>query len=387
MGQIKGLSFENKNTPIIKNFVLVYEAEGLKPLFQELMCWNYYLGESLMICKQQVLKVFLHKKIWNKMGLKGLKNLCDSNNKTFTEAIKEINRVKASFDVQELTLKSVKKIFSELKSAAKSYGYFDMAYLEEAYKKSTKDKFLENRLKKIEKTKDEVKEVFNEIFFTKNSCWDVLLRALSKKFSIPKDDLEFYLEKELFDLFLGKQISSDEINRRKKVYAFKPEFLRGSEAEDFISNFDSLNFEGNESLIKGIISNVGCGVVKGRVKIININYENFNETNKKIQEMNQGDILVSRTTDPSLIRACKKSSAIITDVGGMLSHAAIVTRELNIPGIVGTQNASKILKDGDLVEVDTNNGYVKIIKKSKKYCVLKSLRYAQCVALVPEQGL
>ena len=56
--------------------------------------------------------------------------------------------------------------------------------------------------------------------------------------------------------------------------------------------------------------------------------------------------------------AMKKAKAIITDHGGMTSHAAIVSRELSIPCIVGTKIATRVLKDGDLVEVDAERGVV-----------------------------
>ena len=59
--------------------------------------------------------------------------------------------------------------------------------------------------------------------------------------------------------------------------------------------------------------------------------------------------------------AMKKVSAIVTDMGGVTSHAAIVTRELKIPCIVGTRNATQILKDGMQVEVDAFTGTVKIL--------------------------
>jgi len=59
----------------------------------------------------------------------------------------------------------------------------------------------------------------------------------------------------------------------------------------------------------------------------------------------------------------KKASAIVTDEGGLLSHAAITSRELNKPCIIGTKVATKVLRDGDLIEVDANKGLVKIIKK------------------------
>ena len=64
---------------------------------------------------------------------------------------------------------------------------------------------------------------------------------------------------------------------------------------------------------------------------------------------------------PALIKA----AAIVTDEGGVTSHAAIVSRELGIPCVVGTKIATKVLKDGDLVEVDANNGIVKILKRAK----------------------
>jgi len=60
--------------------------------------------------------------------------------------------------------------------------------------------------------------------------------------------------------------------------------------------------------------------------------------------------------------AMKKAAAIVTDVGGITSHAAIVSRELQIPCVIGTGNATKIIKDGDRVEVDANNGFVKLLK-------------------------
>jgi phosphohistidine swiveling domain-containing protein len=77
----------------------------------------------------------------------------------------------------------------------------------------------------------------------------------------------------------------------------------------------------------------------------------------------KGQILVTEMTRPEFIQIIKKSKAIITDEGGLTCHAAIVARELKIPCMVGSKIATKVLKDGDLVEVDANQGVVKIIKK------------------------
>lgn len=82
-------------------------------------------------------------------------------------------------------------------------------------------------------------------------------------------------------------------------------------------------------------------------------------------KMNKGDVLVSIATNPDIVPAMKKAAAIVTEQGGVTSHAAIVSRELNTPCIIGTKIATRVLKDGDLVEVDANKGVVKILKKGE----------------------
>lgn len=97
-----------------------------------------------------------------------------------------------------------------------------------------------------------------------------------------------------------------------------------------------------------------CGHAKGFVKIV--------ESRKDMAKMKKGDILVSRSTNPDIITAMEKAAAIVTDMGGITCHAAIVSRELKKPCVIGTKIASKVLKDGDILEVDANQGTVKIIK-------------------------
>ena len=84
---------------------------------------------------------------------------------------------------------------------------------------------------------------------------------------------------------------------------------------------------------------------------------------KQIGEFKEGEILVSSMTIPDFLPAMKKAAAIVTNEGGVLCHAAILARELQKPCIIGTQFATHILRDGDYVEVDANNGIVKFIKQ------------------------
>ncbi|OGH71083.1 MAG: hypothetical protein A3C90_00485 [Candidatus Magasanikbacteria bacterium RIFCSPHIGHO2_02_FULL_51_14] len=76
-------------------------------------------------------------------------------------------------------------------------------------------------------------------------------------------------------------------------------------------------------------------------------------------DINAGDILICRMTTPEYLPLMKKAAAIVTDLGGILTHAAIIARELKKPCVIGTKIATKVFKDGDMVEVDAERGIVK----------------------------
>lgn len=109
----------------------------------------------------------------------------------------------------------------------------------------------------------------------------------------------------------------------------------------------------NLSEIKGVIASKGK--IKGKVKIIR-DYTDF-------QKFNKGDILVAPYTNPNFLPLIEKASAIITNIGDLTSHAAIISRELNKPCIIDTKISTQVLKDGDEVEVDANSGTIRIIKQ------------------------
>lgn len=101
--------------------------------------------------------------------------------------------------------------------------------------------------------------------------------------------------------------------------------------------------------LKGQVAN--RGYAKGKVKLLLTSSGNV--------DFQEGDVLVTGMTTPDFVPFVKKAAAIITDEGGVTSHAAIVSRELNKPCIIGTKIATKWLKNGDLVEVDAEKGVVK----------------------------
>lgn len=83
---------------------------------------------------------------------------------------------------------------------------------------------------------------------------------------------------------------------------------------------------------------------------------------KEMYKVQKGDILIASETTPEYVPAMKMAGAIVTDMGGITSHAAIVSRELQVPCVIGTKFATKVFKDGDLIEVDAMKGTVRKLK-------------------------
>ncbi|MBI2097422.1 MAG: hypothetical protein HYT46_00590 [Candidatus Vogelbacteria bacterium] len=112
--------------------------------------------------------------------------------------------------------------------------------------------------------------------------------------------------------------------------------------------------------IQGIV--VNPGIVSGRVVILPETIE-MAELKKIDSVMNRGNILVAKNATPKLIVLYKKAGAMVVEQGGLLSHAVKISRELKIPCVIGVAKATEILQTGDLVEVDANEGTVRILDK------------------------
>jgi phosphohistidine swiveling domain-containing protein len=99
------------------------------------------------------------------------------------------------------------------------------------------------------------------------------------------------------------------------------------------------------------------GRVRGQVRIV--------LTDQDMLDMTPGEILVTTSTTPSLMLAVEKAAGIVTDEGGMLCHAAIVSREFDIPCVIGTDNATRRLRTGDTIDMSASEGKVKIISRAQ----------------------
>lgn len=108
--------------------------------------------------------------------------------------------------------------------------------------------------------------------------------------------------------------------------------------------------EATGSEVKGTVASKGP-IITGTARVI-LGPSDF-------MRFSEGDILIANETTPDFVPLMKKAAAIVTDTGGITSHAAIVSRELKKPCVIGTKVATKVFKDGDMVEVDAEKGIVR----------------------------
>ncbi|WP_424358846.1 phosphoenolpyruvate synthase [Methanocella sp. MCL-LM] len=119
-----------------------------------------------------------------------------------------------------------------------------------------------------------------------------------------------------------------------------------------ITTIQKREAKGGKVLGEIILEGLGAspGVASGKVKVV--------DSMDTLDRVLEGDILVTKMTTPDMVPAMKRSAAIITDEGGLTCHAAIVSRELGTPAVVGTKEATRMLEDGSLVTVDGEKGHV-----------------------------
>ena len=189
----------------------------------------------------------------------------------------------------------------------------------------------------------------------------ILDQAYKYNESIVPDLEKYFKDFEISDLFyweIVRDLDNKENfkNQNRSILFSEKQHLVLSEEE---TNQLEKNIEAKATILiqnleefKGLA--VNRGAFKGKVKkVVDLS---------KLGEVKQGDVLVTSMTRPQYNNAIKNAGAIVTDEGGMLCHASILAREFDIPCIVGTKIATKVLKDGDRVEVDADEGIIKILK-------------------------
>lgn len=183
-----------------------------------------------------------------------------------------------------------------------------------------------------------------------------LFKEIGKRVGLSSLEVQNSTSDEIINSLSGKELDKEKIRKRIKYFRF----VYNEDSFDVLTDKDEVEKEEIANEIKGISANPGK--VKGKVIILTESL--IGVSSKELEKMSKGNILVTNMTSPDMMIACKKAGAIVTNDGGMLCHAAIVSRELGIPCVIGTKIATKILKDGDLIEVDAEKGIINILKKA-----------------------
>lgn len=185
------------------------------------------------------------------------------------------------------------------------------------------------------------------------------LKRVAQELGINWDNLFYYTSEEIQKGLMDAKLPN--ISDRKIGFVClstngKMKMIYGQKGKRIAKWLDS-SLQSVDPKLQEIKGNVASpGMARGKVRIALLPAER--------DSLREGEILVCSMTSPEYVPAMKRSAAIITDEGGLLSHAAIMSREFGKPCIIATKIATRALKNGDLVEVDADRGVVKIIRKS-----------------------
>ncbi len=188
-------------------------------------------------------------------------------------------------------------------------------------------------------------------------------KEVSRRLYLTIDQVYYLAPHELQEVLRTGKVDIAEINARRKLFVHlstgkgweHDEYFIGEQAQQFLERTTFVDdFSDDLRLLQGECASPGR--VRGATCIVN--------TPADMKKMKKGNVLVSTATTPDLMPAIKQAAAIITDVGGITCHAAIVSRELGTPCVIGTKFATRVLLDGTIVDVDATHGKVTVIKKA-----------------------
>ena len=217
----------------------------------------------------------------------------------------------------------------------------------------SKYKLLSSLIKEVSIFRDDKKKI-GLLTFHIIELW---AKSVCRKKGWNFKEIKWLCAGEFIDLING---NTNILNQAKKYNKNKHRsgILRAKAIEDFNDktwrDIETVYYDLEKKEIKGVSASLGK--VKGTARIIFNARLNIN--------LKKGDILVTSMTRPEFFPLMRKALAFVTDEGGISCHAAIISRELGKPCIIGTRVATKKIKEGDIIEVDANNGIIKILKRA-----------------------
>jgi phosphohistidine swiveling domain-containing protein len=277
---------------------------------------------------------------------------------TFENLKTETEEILIAPEVTAEQIDSLLQLFEKYRSYYTKTEFF---YTDKAFEAQESQPKIKENFASFEKMKLDGRNYLNEALLIPESFLAKVLKKLGAQFDIPQAHLEAYTTGELQELFNDKKISPEEIADRAHHLSYmrggKVTTVTGAAAREKIAKLKSSD---SSEVIRG--KTASKGKVVGKARVIKVDIKEYDKVKHLVDAMEKGEILVVETTEPTIMLACQKAAAIVTNQGGMMSHAAIVSRELHIPCVVGTGDATHKINTGDLVDVDADNGIVRIIK-------------------------
>jgi rifampicin phosphotransferase len=167
-----------------------------------------------------------------------------------------------------------------------------------------------------------------------------------------KEDIYYLFIEELREAVRKEQVDKDMIAERKAAYVtygkLSPPRLITSEGELLFGEYK------RDDLPQGALPGnpVSSGVIEGRARVILTMAE---------ADIEEGDILVTNSTDPSWTPLFVSIKGLVTEVGGLMTHGSVIAREYGLPAVVGVENATQKIKDGQRIRVNGTEGYIEIL--------------------------
>jgi phosphoenolpyruvate synthase/pyruvate phosphate dikinase len=167
-----------------------------------------------------------------------------------------------------------------------------------------------------------------------------------------KEDIFYLSFEELHEVVRTRKLDYEVISKRRDEYKvferLTPPRVITSDGEIITSMYR------REDLPAGAIAGlaVSSGSIEGRARVI---------LNMEDADLDEGDILVTTFTDPSWTPLFLSIKGLVTEVGGLMTHGAVIAREYGLPAVVGVENATRLIKDGQRIRVNGTDGYVEIL--------------------------
>ncbi len=363
---MKNKELENQNSSWLHGYRLYFESTGtfsiilmdvIRDLTKDMDFISFVKGRELKhFIGENVLDTFKKKiiELW-------------SNNENFTNYQREYSNLEMEFplackNLREniKDLKILLEFFKKVSNLLNYYFIIDFDLDKEDEIKLKKNSEIYNNYLKTGILKNKKREFLNNFVLHGHSEFYNILKEIGREFKINKD-IFFYTKNDLIKLYSGIKLSKEEIKLRKKAYAIvtynqKLYYYFGNKAIELYNKVFEISSKRLSMILKGQSVFYNNKKIKGIVKRFDLDTDNIksdilkldNEFSKKRERI----ILVTKVTLPEMTNILKKFSAIVTDYGGLNSHAAIISREYKIPCIVGTYKATKLLKNGDVIELD-----------------------------------